>query len=75
MLKDAYFKANQTEDYIKELRLTATELMPGNIDVFREYKQQVPGDQWPEKREEIFSVRDAMTVGGSFSPPPCVYAV
>ncbi len=56
MLKDAYLQADQTENYKKELKLIATELMPGNIDVFREYKQQVPEDQWPEKREEIFSV-------------------
>ena len=56
MLKDAHLQANQMEDYQKELKLIATQIMPGNIDIFREYKQQIPENQWPEKREEIFAV-------------------
>lgn len=68
LLKDAYLQAGQTENYQKELTLIATQLMPGDIDSFREYKQLFSEDQWPEKREEIFSiVRDKFILNRLYS--------
>ena len=55
MLKDAYAQAGQKEAYLKELWMIATRVMPGNIDIFREYKRQIPQEQWSAKREEIFA--------------------
>ena len=68
MLKDAYLQADQMENYQKELTLIATQLMPGDINTFREYKQLFSEDQWPEKREEIFSiVRDKFILNRLYS--------
>lgn len=55
MLKDAYAKAGQTEEYRNELWFIATRIMPGDVEIFREYRQQFSSDQWPGKREEIFA--------------------
>lgn len=55
MLKDAYLQAGQTEAYREELWRIATEITPGDIDIFRECKALFTEDQWPAKREELFS--------------------
>lgn len=55
MLKDAYLQAGQMEAYQEELRVIVTQIMPGNMDLFREYKRQIPQDAWPAKREEVFA--------------------
>ena len=55
MLKDAYLQSDRTEAYREELWRIATEIMPGDLDIFRECKALFPEDQWLVKREELFS--------------------
>lgn len=68
MLKDAYVQAGQTEEYRKELWRVATQILPGDVDIFRECRQQFSSDQWPEKREEIFAaVKDRFQLNRLYS--------
>ena len=68
MLKDAYLQAGRMDDYRKELWLLVTNIVPGDVDLFRECKQQISKDQWPEKREEIFAaVRDRWLLNRLYS--------
>ncbi len=55
MLKDAYLQAGQMDAYREELWTIVTRIMPADLEIFREYKRQIPEDQWPAKREEIIS--------------------
>ena len=55
MLKDAYLQSGQMDAYREELWTIATQIMPADLDIFRECKRQIPKDQWPAKREEIFA--------------------
>ena len=54
-LKNTYRQIGNSTDYQRELWTILTQVTPGDRDIFLEYKQLIPQEEWPAKREEIFS--------------------
>lgn len=52
--KDIYLLQGNKEAYIKQLWKLILEDEAGNLDIYRELKQQYTMEEWSEKREELF---------------------
>lgn len=55
-LKDLYKEINDLKDYEKELWLLVTEYEPADLTIYREMKAFYPSEEWPNYRENIFSM-------------------
>ena len=54
-LKDLYKDAGRMQDYQNIMWRIVTQIKPGNLALFREFKAQFGTEEWPEVREQVFN--------------------
>ena len=53
-LKELYKDTGRIQDYQKMMWRIVTQIKPGDLTLFREFKEQYGKDGWPEMREKVF---------------------
>ena len=54
-LKDLYKETGRIEDYQNIMWRIVTQIKPGDLPLFREFKAQFKAEEWPEVREKVFN--------------------
>ena len=54
-LKNAYAHLGRDQEYRQELRYILTDVLPGHMESFREYRALFSPEEWPAVRERLFA--------------------